>query len=516
MWQVEFEPTVVMTSRFSNAVGWSFVMTGGQQFVTLVMTFVLAGLLGPETFGILAMAIIYLGFIEMLMKQGMVPALIQRPDLSRAHKDAAFWMIMAMAVATTVLSLLGARWWAQVNDTPALSGVIVALSPLLLLSAFSVVQEAILRREMRFKSLALRTNAAAIIGAVVGVSLALAGAGIWALVAQQLTNRVIDVVVLWSVSDWRPRRSFEWARARELLRFSVASAVNGMGVFFGLRIDALLTGLFFGPVAIGLYRLGTRLVGVVVDVAARALQQAALPELARLQGDRSAFRERTCGVVRLSGMLALPSFAVLAASAGTLPFILGDDWAPAVTPLRMLCIVGAVWSLTLVGGAVLNAIGRPQRLAAITWLNAGVGAAAFVAMGIALQNEPVGRQITAMAGSRAALYATFTLSLYALVIGRTADLDMRRLVSEIRPGAIAAALIVGASIGVASLSPLDDGREAFLVAAVSVMVAMCSVPALYPEARTAVRSVLDRRASTPPSMTAPDAEGPPPRVGLKP
>lgn len=507
----DLAPRYAAPGRFRSAVGWSFAMTGGQQAVTLVMTFVLAGILGPRAFGVITMAIIYVGFIEMLMKQGLLPALVQRQVLTTTHSNAAFWLVIAFSGALTLVSIALAPWWARVNDLPNLAGIIIALSPLLPLSALSLVQEALLRRQSAFKSLAMRTNMSALVGGFAGIALALAGADVWALVGQQLVNRSVDVLVLWRVSSWRPSLSFSRRHARDLLGFSGGAALNGVGVYVGQRLDTLLTGLFFGPVAAGIYRLGTRLVDVVVDVTARALQQASLPELARIQDDDVRFARRTEHVLRVAAMLSFPTFALLVVGADLLPPLLGSEWEPAVTALRLLCLVGAVRALTLIGGTVLNAIGRPHRLAAITWTNAALGAVAFVVVGTLLEGASTSRQVALMAGSRALLYCTVILILYVTVVGSASRLTPRRLAAAVRPGAMVGGMTLLAGAVTVVVSPLGGIADDVLALVAAALTSAALVLVFDASIRSLVTGLARRRGggrSSSPADTRDPVDGP--------
>ncbi|MEO1060899.1 MAG: oligosaccharide flippase family protein [Actinomycetota bacterium] len=425
------------SGSFRGAVGWSFVMTGGQQVITLVITFVLAGLLGPEAFGTVAMAAVYVAFVQLVVRQGMVPAIVQRRELTPAHTDTAFWMTMAAAAVMTALSLAVAPAWSALMDLPDLAPVIWWLSITIPLKALTVVQEGLLRREMRFKSLAARTNAAALLGGVAGVVAAVAGAGVWALVIQQVVSAAIEVVTLWWVSDWRPGRQLSRTAARELIGFTSGSFLASLGTFVNNRGDALLIGFFFGPVAVGLYRLAARVVNVIVDISARALQQAALPELARLQDDRARFIKRATEVMRTTAILSLPTFGLLAGTAPALLPLLGEEWEPAAVPLQLLCATGAVRSFGLVVGAILQATGRPQLFAIVTWGAAALSTLAFVIAGVLLQDAELTAQVNGLAASRAIVFAGPLFVLNLIVLQQAAGVSSRRVMGVAGPSATA-------------------------------------------------------------------------------
>jgi PST family polysaccharide transporter len=396
-------------------------MYGGQYAITTVLTFILAAIVGPEAFGIVAMALVYLAFIQMLVRQGMMPALVQRQRLDATHINSAFWLIFSSGVVLTVGSVLLSGWWADVNRTPDLEQVIDGLSVVIILQSLVVVPEALLSREMDFRSLAVRTNSAALIGGVVGVGLAFAGLGVWALVAQNIVKAVIDVVVLWRLSHWRPRLAFDWTATKDLLGFSANATLAGFGAFVNSRADALIIGLFFGPTAVGLYRLAARLVDVIVEVSVRSFQVVSLPELSRLQNDSPSFADRIISMINFAAVIALPGLAILGGASETVMAVMGEEWAAAATPLALLCLAGAATVFTLFIGPVVMAVGRPHILALVTWGSAAISAAAFVVAGFLLLDAPIEDQVVGIAAAKLAIVATAGVILAVWVISRNSD-----------------------------------------------------------------------------------------------
>lgn len=422
---------------FKRALGWSYVMQGGQYAITTAITFVLAAILGPSIFGLVAMASVYLMFIQMALRQGMLPAIVQRKTLERSHLDSAFWLVVGSGVVLTGLSLLLSAWWAELNRTPELEIVINVMSVIIPLQALVVVQEAILSRHMDFKSLALRSNAAALVGGVIGLAMAILGFGVWALVAQHIIKSFVDVIAIWSLSDWRPRATFSWSSTKEILGFSSSTAAAGFGSFLSTRSDALLIGLFFGPTAVGLYRLAARLVEIVTYVTTSPFQAVALPELSRVQADPQLFAERATRIVKLAALIAFPALGILAGSSRVLIGVLGPEWEGTAAPLSVLCLVGGIVSVTLFSGPILLAAGRPRVLAAVTWVSGLVSAGSFVVAGLLLDNAAVDNQVLGVALIRLAVFSTVALVMVAAAIARYSPLSIPPLLRSLLPGVLA-------------------------------------------------------------------------------
>ncbi|MFN2557375.1 MAG: lipopolysaccharide biosynthesis protein [Nitriliruptorales bacterium] len=427
---------------FRGALPWAFVMNGGQQAVTLLVSMVLAAVVGPAVYGLVAMANVYIAFLDMLLQQGMVPAIVQRKDLQEAHLDTAFWLVMASGVVLPLSGIALSGWWADVNRMPDLAPVIVALSALLPIRSLVVVQDAILRRAMDFRALAFRTNLSALAGGAVGISMALQGYGVWSLVAQQLTAAATEVLVLWTASRWRPRVRFSVRAARELLSFTSGSALSSMGAFIHTRADALLIGLFFGPTAVGLYRLAAKLVESLKTLAIKTLQAVSLPELSRFQDNPRVFNERFLDIVRFSTWVAAPLFGALALTSGPLVSLLGEEWAGSAAAITALSLVGFSSALGGFSGSILQALGRPHLLAVLTWTAAGLSAGGFAVAGFWLLDANEAQQVLGMAISRVVVVAVLLLTINIAVVMKLTSVRLAQLRRAVGPPLTAGSLIV--------------------------------------------------------------------------
>lgn len=430
--------------RLRTALGWSYVLSAGRIGTTVAVTFLLAKLLGPTEFGLLAMAGVLIAVAQTLIQQGLAAAIVQREQLTARHLDAAFVVLLAAGVLMASLTAAVSPLWALVNRAPGLTVVCLALAPLVLLQGLAVVPEAILRRELQFRAVALRTLLASTLSGVVAVALALAGAGIWALVAQQLVNAVAGLVVLWLVCPWRPSRRPRPGAIRDLWAFSAHSANAAIGMQLSNKAEIIFTGLFFGPVATGIYRLAARLPDMLLDVTGRSIQQVALPSLARLQSDRRRFAAHLNELQHLGTIAALPVLGVLAAVAEPLIALLGPQWDGTATPLRLLCLFCAVNSYGILLGPALQAIGQPGKLAALLWSRGLLGLVALAVVGSLLTGHGDVTGATAVALTAVGLQTVVTTAAIVVCVRRAAGASVRAFLTPTAP-AVLAALLAAAS-----------------------------------------------------------------------
>jgi O-antigen/teichoic acid export membrane protein len=371
--------TVDRGTRFRPALLWSYILTTGTYAITALMQFILAAILGPREFGVLWLAIVWVTLAQILMQHGPTMAVIQHERITERHLDAAFWSTLGGALLFGAALAATAPLWAAVNRLPELTLVTLALAPIVPLYALNVIPEAVLRRRMQLRGLAFRYLTSGLIAGVAGVACALAGLGVWALVVQQLGAALLNTVMLWAVTPWRPRLRAVGPELRDIRGTSVKTLLGGVGSFAAMRIDVLLMGGLFGPVLVGLFRFAVRFPEMVVDVTARGLQTVSLPDLARHSEDRAALAVRLRHLVHAGAVFSVPALGVLAAAAEPLVLIIGEQWADAIVPLRMLCLVSVFTLAQALLGAGLQAAGRPGLPAAMTWLTALATGAAILA-----------------------------------------------------------------------------------------------------------------------------------------
>ncbi|GAB7043507.1 lipopolysaccharide biosynthesis protein [Catenuloplanes niger JCM 9533] len=473
---------------------WSYVLTGGNFAVTGVVTFVMAAFVPPAEFGVMALALVWVTFAQMLMQHGPAQAVIQREDVTDRHFDAAFWSTLGLATVFAGLLAAIAPLWALWNGTPRLAYVCWALAPVIVLNALAVLPDAILRRRMDMKRISLRVLTVASISGVLGVGAAVAGLGVWAYAVQQITMSALTVAVVWTVTEWRPRRGGIGPALRDLRRFSLHSLSEVTAFFVSSRIDALVMGAFFGPAAIGLYRFAVRIVEMVNSVAAGGIGQVSLADLSRLTDDRAAFGRRLGQFLHAAALIMYPALGVLAATAGPLLRLVGEEWEPAAGALRVLCATGAITMIGSILTPAVQAAGRPGVGAVIGWVEAAAAATSIVAVGLWMRDAPVPTQVLAIAWTVFAVQGTMTLVYAWVALYRVLRLKARTVLLPSLPPFAAGLTALGTGLLVESLLPGDTHvvLGLLLTGCAAVATVVILLLALDPRLRRLATSLLRR------------------------
>jgi O-antigen/teichoic acid export membrane protein len=346
---------------------WSMGESWGLRIVSAVVFLLLARLIQPDAFGLAALAQVYLMAVQTLSDQGLGTALIQRDTLEEAHKDSAFWANIAVGSTLALLTVAGADLLARLYGEPRLAPVLrwYALAPFL--GSLAIVQAALARRELRFRELAIRQTLGAVIGGAVGVAMAFAGMGVWALVGQGLVTQATGVVVLWAIVEWRPRLAFSRRHFNDLFGFGFNVLATNIVRIFGGQADRLLLGYFFGTVEVGYYSVAQRLVTIVTDFVAGSTERAVVPLFSRIQDDRERVARGLVTAERILTMITIPAFVGLAAVAPALIEVsVGRQWQASILPTRILAFFSLAYCLSFFFGHVVTALGRPTvRLAVV-------------------------------------------------------------------------------------------------------------------------------------------------------
>jgi O-antigen/teichoic acid export membrane protein len=347
--------------RAAKGVFWTATSNWGNELTRLLVFVILARLLDPKDFGLVALALVFIGMTQVVADQGMADALVQRKDLDPAHFDSAFWMNVAAGLFLAAIMAGLAIPISHALGEPRLAPVLAVLALSIPISSLNLVQRALMTRELAFRSLALRTLVSIGVGATFGVTAAFLGFGVWSLVAQQITAPIAGVLVLWRVSYWRPRAAFSYRHFRDL--FGFGSNVVGFRLlnYFNRTCDQLFIGSFLGAASLGFYTIGSRMLRLLFQVTSSLIDRVAFPLYSRLQGNAPRLVRAHYKSTAFAGLIAFPAFiGMVALAPDFVPVVFGTKWMGSVPIMQILAFLGVVQFLTYLNGTMLKALGKPS------------------------------------------------------------------------------------------------------------------------------------------------------------
>lgn len=417
-----------------NGVLWSATQTWGVRVISFLVMIALARLVAPEAFGLVAYATVFISFAQIFVDQGFSDAIVQFPQLSPEHLDTAFWVSVLFGGSLSIISIFAANMIASFFREPQLAPVIKWLAPIFFLSAMSSVQQAILRRELAFKSLTVRSLTANLVSGAIAVIMAFRGYGVWSLVAKLLVSAFVNMVMLWQVSNWRPSFRLSIKRFRELFVFGINILGGNFVDFLSVHSDDFLIGYFLGPVALGYYTLAYNLLIVTTDLLISVPNAVAFPLLSSLQADSASVRRAFRQVILLQSVVAYPIFLGIAAlSSELIVQLYGLAWVASAPVLQLLMLIGVVRSAMYIYSSVFRAAAKPSWRFWLYLLTAVLNVIGFVLV--------IHLGIVAVAASYVVV-SYLLMPLYFFMIRKLIGVSIRSHLSEYGPAVISSLVMV--------------------------------------------------------------------------
>ena len=350
---------MTLRKQVFSAIRWTAGARAISQVITWAITLVVVRLLTPGDYGLLAMASIFLGFMVTLADAGMGPFLVQRPELTGRIVKQMFGLVLLVYLALAGLLVLTAPLIAQFFDEPRLVSVARVLSLHLVLGSLAVVPDAVLQRTLQFRNRSVLELGAAVLGSLTTLGLAMAGAGVWALVSGTLTTqavRTLGVNLLARTLAW-PELS--WSSARALLKVGSQTSASGFVSFLLMQADSFIAGKWLGKDLLGAYSVAMHLASLPNQRISTLIGQVAFPAFSRVQHDRKMVASYVLLGVRVLSLFSFPIFWGLSSVASEfVQVILGPKWLASTIPLQIISLVMPLRTINTFVPNAIQGLGR--------------------------------------------------------------------------------------------------------------------------------------------------------------
>lgn len=365
---------------------WRFFERCGAQGVSFVVSIVLARLLAPEAYGTIALVSVFTAILQVFVDSGMGNALIQKKDADDVDFSSVFYFNLTACLLLYLLLFFTAPLIARFYKDMTLTPVIRVLGITLLISGVKNIQQAYVGRNLQFRKFFFATLGGTIGAAVIGITMAYMGFGVWALVAQHLFNSAIDTIILWLTVKWRPKRVFSFSRLKGLINFGgklLASAL--LNTIYG-NLRSLIIGKMYTTEDLAYYNRGKSFPDMFVSNINSSIDSVLLPTMSSVQDSKETVKAITRRSIVVSSYIMWPMMIGLAVVAKPLVMVLlTEKWIAAIPFLQISCVACGMEPLQTANLNAIKSLGRSDiffRLEVIKKLTFTLVLLAFMRFGV--------------------------------------------------------------------------------------------------------------------------------------
>ena len=338
---------------------WRFAERCGAQLVTFIVSIVLARILMPEDYGTVALVTVFTTIMQVFVDSGLSTALIQKKDADDLDFSSVFYFNFAVCIILYLIMFLAAPLIASFYNIPELTPIVRVISLTIVISGVKGVQQSYISRNMLFKKFFYATLGGTIFSAFLGIAMAYAGFGVWAIVAQQLSNTAIDTLILWITVKWRPKLMFSWERLKGLLGFGWKLLCSALLDTIYTNLRNLLIGKIYFSSDLAFYNQGDKFPKLIVTNINTSIDSVLLPAMSNEQDNTEKVKNMTRRSIMVSCYIMAPLMIGLSCCASNLVTImLTEKWLPCVFFLQIFCITYMFYPIHTANLNAIKAMGR--------------------------------------------------------------------------------------------------------------------------------------------------------------
>ncbi|MBL6444369.1 MAG: lipopolysaccharide biosynthesis protein [Holdemanella sp.] len=343
---------------FSNFI-WRFAERCGAQLVTFIVSIVLARILTPSDYGTIALVTVFTTILQVFIDSGLSTALIQKKDADDLDFSSVFYFNFVICIILYLIMFVSAPFIADFYKDSSLVSIVRVISLTLIISGVKGVQQSYVSRHMLFKRFFFSTIGGTIFSAILGIIMAYAGFGVWAIVFQQLSNNAIDTLILWITVKWRPIKKFSWSRLKNLLSFGWKMLASSLldTVYNNLR--NMIIGKLYTSADLAFYNQGDKFPKLIVTNINTSIDSVLLPTMSNEQDNHVRVKDMTRRAIKISTYIMAPLMIGLAFCAKPIvQIVLTDKWLPCGPYLQIFCISYLFWPIHTANLNAIKAMGR--------------------------------------------------------------------------------------------------------------------------------------------------------------
>lgn len=353
------ENTENLRGKVLSGLFWKALENGGVQLVQLVISLILARLLGPERYGTISLLLVFIAIANVFIQTGFQTSLIQKRQVDDLDYSSVFYLSLGVAAILYGLIFAGAPAVAVFYQDPELKPMLRVLALMIFFGAVVSVQTAIVSRKMEFRKMCIASLLATCLSGIAGVIGAYNGFGTWSLVIQQLGNQFLLMIFLWGLVGWKPEKKFSMERVKVLFSYGWKLMCSSLIDTVYNNLYTMVIGKIYQKDVVGYYNRGNQFPQLIVNNLAASIQAVMLPAFSASQEDRDRMKAMVRRSIVTSAFVVFPMMAGLIAVAKPLiSIILTEEWLPCVPFLQIMCVAYAMWPIHIANLQAINALGR--------------------------------------------------------------------------------------------------------------------------------------------------------------
>lgn len=329
-----------------DAIFWSLIDRGGEQFIRFIFSIVLARLLLPEHFGLLGMAYVVTEFARIFVTSGFGLALINDRDASKIDECSVFYFNIIIGIFLTTLIFLSAPLIGKFYKNIELVPVVRYLSLNVALGSFGIIQTVLMTKKIDFKAQTKVGLPSTIVSGIIGIGLAYAHFGVWALVIQTLIRTFLNSVLLWIVYSWRPGFLFSFQSLKKMFGFGSKLLLTSLFQMLFVNIYTILIGKLFNPVQLGYYTRANQTQQLPLEIIWSIVGRVSFPVLSAIKNDSIKMKNAISKASANLSFFVFPSMIIGTLTANeTFPLLFGECWIPSISMFQILCVANILYPL---------------------------------------------------------------------------------------------------------------------------------------------------------------------------
>lgn len=362
-----------------KGTAWSFIDSIAGQGISFIIGLVLANILPPEEYGLIAIIMIFIAILLPLTDSGFSNALTRKSDVTRVDYNTVFLFNLGISIILFLLFYLSAPLIATFFKQPELVNLCRAMASIVVINAFTIVQRTRLIKAIDFKTQTKISLFTSILSGGVGIVMALKGFGVWSLAVQQILKYLLSALLYWFYSDWRPQLEFSKESFQELFGFGYKILLGDLIRTFWQQINEVIIGRFYSAATLGLYARAQHFSSIIANNLTLVIQRVSYPVLSTIKDESDRLLQTYGQIIKATICVsAISMLGICAISKSLILTLIGEKWLASVEYLQIICFSAMFYPLHAINISMLQVKGRSDIFLKLELVKKSIGVGALL------------------------------------------------------------------------------------------------------------------------------------------